>query len=381
MMRLVLTGIFVSTAGFGQSVLDSARIPFVAKYFDRQAGERPLRCEVHAIPPRLNFSFRFQAGYVVRVPMKQYFGPKHGLVILARVTPEGRTPVVLGTSLKFPDIPKTKAEFDLAGTYLVGEGHYTVDWLLFDDSNRVCRKSWSVEARLASSERGLKLGIAPATVEAVSFRRWSPQDNHADVAHPIRRLTVLLHAAPIVSRMTRLRGTDRATLLGSLATLLESLPAQSVRLVVFNLDQQQELFRQDVLTPDAFDQVAESINGLQLQLVNYRVLRNRRGHVSLLADLVNQELNAREPSDAVIFLGPSTRYFDKLRADEVEPGAGSAPRFFYLQYKPYWRSGADFPDSIEFATRKVRGKTMLIHTADEFAKAIKQIQVQVSVAN
>jgi len=154
-----------------------------------------------------------------------------------------------------------------------------------------------------------------------------------------------------------------------------------VRLVVFNLDQQKELFRQDVLTPEAFDEVAQSMNNLQLQTVDYRVLQNKRGHIGLLADLVNQELTAKDPSDAVIFLGPTSRFYDKFLDTEIDSRAAVAPRVFYLQYRPYFGRGADFPDSIEFATKKVRGKTMAIHTPDEFAKAIKQIEAQMAGGN
>src|SRR5258706_8932403 len=115
------------------------------------------------------------------------------------------------------------------------------------------------------------------------------------------------------------------------------------------------------------------MNNLQLQLVDYRVLQNRGGKVSLLPDLVNKELQAQGPSAAVIFLGPTARYLDKVPEFEL---SATAPRFFYLQYKPYYGRGADFPDSIEFAIKKVHGKAMLIHTPDEFAKAIKQIEVE-----
>ena len=70
-------------------------------------------------------------------------------------------------------------------------------------------------------------------------------------------------------------------MLSSLSSLLETLPAQSVRLVVFNLDQQKELFREDTLTPRAFDRASESLNNLQLQMVDYKVLQNREGHTSV----------------------------------------------------------------------------------------------------
>ena len=132
-------------------------------------------------------------------------------------------------------------------------------------------------------------------------------------------------------------------LLGSLASLLESLPARSVRLVVFNLDQQREVFRQDDLMPESFPQVAQAMNDLQLQLVDYRTLENQRGHIDLVAALVNQEIHSESTSDAVFFLGPPSRYLDKLPQSVFgEPGE-MPPQFFFFQYKPYWRRAAELP--------------------------------------
>jgi len=187
-----------------------------------------------------------------------------------------------------------------------------------------------------------------------------------------------LHAAPLYPRSTRFRAQDRLMLVSSLASLLEALPARSVRVVVFNLDQQKELFREDDLTPDSFDQVAQSTSNLQLQVVDYRVLQNRHGHISLLADLIKQELETAQPSDKVIFLGPTSRYYDKVPDAALEQHLASVPQFFYFQYKPYWGRDANFPDSVAMAIRKVKGKTMLIHSPDEFARAIREVGTQVS---
>jgi hypothetical protein len=365
--------LLASTSMCAQTLLDASKVPAAAKYFGTFDNDKPLHCKVQPISPRLNFSFRLQAGYVVDLPLKQFFGSKHSLAILSKVTPEGGESAYFAMGVKLPDIPKTKNEMELGGLYLVGEGRYKVDWVLFDESSRVCRKSWSFEAKLDPTERSLKLGLPPQSVRELSFRRWSISGKSLDDVRPIRRLTVFLHAAPIYSRSIRFRAQDRGLLLSSLASLLETLPVRSVRLVVFNLDQQKELFREDVLTPQAFDQAADAMNSLQLQLVDYRVLQNRGGHVGLLTDLVNKELQAKEPSDAVIFLGPTARYFDKVPEFDLST---TAPRFFYLQYKPFYGRGADFPDSIEFAIKKVHGKAMLIHTPAEFAKAIKQIEAE-----
>jgi hypothetical protein len=377
-MWTVLLALLIASAALAQYVIDPAR---GAKVFTAHAGDRPLRCEVIPIPARLSFSFRFQTGYVVRMPLKQYTGPGHHWNLLMRVTPEGGAqPFYLGSYTRLRNVPKTNARGEFGGAYQVGEGRYAVDWMLADDQNRVCRKTWKIEAKLDARERSLKLGMTPNTVSPLTFRRWSPQSDDRDV-HPIGRLTVLLHAAPLFPKSTRFRTQDRLLLLGSLAALLEALPARSVRVVVFNLDQQKELFRQDDLTPDSFDQVAQSTSNLQLQSVDYRVLQNRRGHISLLADLINQELEEPQPSGKVIFLGPTSRFYDKFPDAALEQHGTSATQFFYFQYKPYWGREADFPDSVAMAIKKVKGKTLVIHSPDEFARAIREVGTQVSSRN
>ena len=89
--------------------------------------------------------------------------------------------------------------------------------------------------------------------------------------------------------------------------------------------------------------------------------------------LIKQELEAAEPADKVIFLGPPSRFYDKVPDASLDQHRTSAPQFFYFQYKPYWGREADFPDSVAMAIRKVKGKTMLIHSPDEFARAIKEV--------
>src|SRR5205823_608857 len=131
----------------------------------------------------------------------------------------------------------------------------------------------------------------------------------------------------------------------------------SLRLVVFNLDQQREIFRQVVFTAESLGQVTQSLNELELGSVDYKVLKNRRGHIDLPADLMNQELEAEPPSDEVVFLGPPARFSDKLPQTAVEKPRGAGPRFFYLQLQPFYRgTGGNFPDSINSAVAKVKGK-------------------------
>jgi hypothetical protein len=121
--------------------------------------------------------------------------------------------------------------------------------------------------------------------------------------------------------------------------------------------------------------VAQSIEQLQLGLVDVQVLQNRGGHVALLTDLVNRELNAPHPSDVVLFLGPMSRYLDKIPESWLDRPGGEGPRFFYLQYRsPFVQMQSTLPDTISSAVSKLRGKTLIIRTPGDFAKAIDQLE-------
>ena len=374
-MRPLVIAVLLASAGAAQSIVDSTRFASVLENLEPRAGEKPLRCEVTPIKPSLNFGFRFQAGYVVRVPMSQFSGPGHGWAMLTRITPRGggQQPVYLAGRVRLPSIPTTKVDVEVGGGYLLGEGRYDVKWAMFDDADRVCRGSWHVDAKLGRRERQVNLSMPPDTVADFTLRGRPDSRRGADDAAPIR-LTVLLNAAPLFPLRTRLRASDRVVLLGLLSSLLERVPARSVRLVVFNLDQQKTLLRQDAFAPNALGRVAQALNGTELGLVDYHVLQNRRGHVDFLAGLINQELRAETPSDVVVFLGPETRFVDKLPPTALAEPAGAPPQFFDLQFKPYFRAGASLPDSISLATARAKGKTIVIRTPADFAKAIEQIE-------
>jgi hypothetical protein len=374
-MRPLAIALLLASACAAQVIVDPARFGSVVKALERQADEKPLRCEVTPIKPSLNFGFRFQAGYVAHVPMNQYSGPGHGWAMLTRITPEsgGRQPVYLASRVGLPPIPKTKVDVEVGGGYLLGEGRYDVNWALLDDTGRICRGSWRVNAKLGRRERQVKLAMPPDTVADFTLRGRSEGKRGADDAAPIR-LTVLLNAAPLSALRTRLRANDRVILLGLLSSLLERVPARSVRLVVFNLDQRETLLRQDAFAPHALDRVAQSLNGLELGRVDYHVLQNPHGHLDFLAGLMNQELRAEAPSDVVVILGPETRYGDKLPPAALEEPYGAVPQFFNLQFKAYTRAGPSLPDSISLATAKLKGKTLVIRTPADFARAIEQIE-------
>ena len=187
---VVLTGI--ATA---QVEIDPARLAKDLRDFEHQSGEMAVKCEVMPIKPRIDFGFRFRSGYALRVPLSEYFGPGHRWGILTRVMPEaGGKPVYLLNVIGLPDVPKTKVEAEVGGSYLMGEGRYTVDLLLTDDSNRTCRKQWKIEAKRSGSEKKMTVRIAPGVVRQIGSRHAVVKTEGGSRA---ARITVLVHAAPV----------------------------------------------------------------------------------------------------------------------------------------------------------------------------------------
>jgi hypothetical protein len=374
-MRAAPLLVLLTQAALAQIIVNPARLPPRLRAMESPWDEKPLECTVTPIKPALNFAFRIQAGFTVRIPMNQFEGKGHGWAILTRITPrEGdRHAVYLASRTPLPDVPKNKVEVEMGGGYLLGEGRYDVRWMLLDDQDRACHKDWAIEAKLTRTEREARVAMRPNTVAAFSLR-GSPaaEPAHDDVA-PLR-ITILMHAAPLSPRRNRLRGTDGMLLVGSLSALLERLPTRSVRIVAFNLEQQKEIYRNDDFALDSIQQVWYAVNRLELDLIDYHTLLNRRGHMDLLAGLLNQEMHAAQPSDAVVILGPVARFIDKPPRDLLEKPAGDLPRFFFFQYKPWFRQPAALPDTLTLAVNSLKGKVLTIRTPGEFAKAIEQLE-------
>jgi hypothetical protein len=381
-VRAIITLVLVTcVSASAQIVVDARRLSSVLPKFD-DAEPITLKCSVTVIRPSLNYSFRYQAGYVLNVPLEQFEGSGHRWRMITRITPDAgeRRPVYLVANYGLPAVPKTKLEATVGGGYLMGEGSYRVRHLLIDERGRTCRKDWRVEVRRSRSESKVKVGIPPDTVWDVALRgaRLLPRTTVNDPSAP--RLTIMLHAAPSLPRRTRLRQNDVMMLLASATSVLERVPVRSVRLVAFNLDQQRELYRKDGFRLRDMAEVAAAMYRTELGLVDAKVLQNRRGHLETIADLMNQEVNSPEPSDIVLFLGPTSRYFEKLPQESLDRPDGPSPQFLFFQLAPNIHGGhvpmmeSALPDSIRHAVSRAGGKTVVIRTPGDLAKAIERLE-------
>jgi hypothetical protein len=365
--------LIATPALWGQNAIDPARLTPQLRELGKQAGDQPLHCDVTPMKPVLDFAFRFQTGYDIAVPMQQYLGPGHGWLIVNRITPENGAPVWLAARVRLPDVPLTTVVTDTFGGFMVGAGKYKIDWALYDDEGRVCRKEWKIEAKLNFGERHVEPAIPAHTVSDFSGSGLPPRAAPPADAPPFR-LTVLLHAAPASPRRMHFRVNDRLLLLSTLSALMERVQATNVRLAVFNFDKQKVIYSSDDFTLQTMGDVNGALNRLELETVDVQTLQNPLGHVDLLESLIAGETGAAKPPDAVVFLGPAARYVDKLPPSAFG-GAPQGMRIFYFQYRPFIRpSRPMLPDSISNAVSGLKGRVFQIYSPGQFANAIRELE-------
>jgi hypothetical protein len=296
----------------------------VGRMLDSLPAHDTLKCTIHDWKPFLDFTFRLDAGYFVRCPCpyEEFGGEEFRLATYTRVTPQGGSPMVFAELMAVPAVPpemaaktnlkRLHAELDMSGGFSMGEGEYQVEVLVTDNRNRFCRRRWSIKAARSHSQAEIALALEANTVSHI----WpDPWDGKLAGKGKGYRVTILLDAMPMNPRESKLRVWDRAFLMQSLRSMLQHLPCESVRLVAFNLDQQRELYRQEHFDSEAFRELAKTLRTTELGTVSYKALQRGPEGVSFLSDLVRKESAGSQRSDIVVFLGPTTRFGQKVPAN------------------------------------------------------------------
>ncbi|HYL75270.1 MAG TPA: hypothetical protein VEU96_13750 [Bryobacteraceae bacterium] len=383
-----------------QQFVDADHIDKAKRAFNAPGAAPTLQCEIKPVQPALDFSMRLETGYRIRVPLNQFLGPGHGWTTLLQVTPSTGQPVYLVSTSKLPEVQSNNAEGEVAGGFVVGEGIYDVRALAQDDEKRTCHSAWRIGAKLGRLEQGLQPAMPPNTVGEISGPFLAARRS----ANPkIGRLTIFVHAAPR-SRRLSISEDDTTMLAGMLSALMEQLPAREVRLVVFNLEQQRIVMRNDNFAPEEIENVSKAINEQQLASVDYSVVNNPKGTVDLLTGLVETEVRREKPSDAVIFLGSHSRTVDSIPALAMNSRPPAIEQFFYLQYKrpllplssplglteaprgpglgpgrrpelppPVDRDPETMPDSIQQLMKRLKGRTMFLAKPHDFVEALVRL--------
>jgi len=376
---------------------------FEADQAGKTSDTGPLKCEVTKMKPTLNFAFRYQTGYRVSLPLKQLPEDNKTLVIAFRVTPDGAQPIALPADEKTPAQPvrqeaasagtlkpyyflqflrmgklpaqtrdpKSRFQGVFDGGFFLGSGGYQVDWILQDGKARACRASWHIDHH--PKDDTIKEFLQPGVVSSLRINRLAAIENGPART---RKVAILLHAAPQFPRKSVLTGFDISMLISSLTSLLEDSPFAAVSVTAFSLQKQRELFHSEKLDRSSFRELNRALDQVENATVDWTVLKNPKGQADLLVRLVNRELGAATPPDAIIVMGPNSWNSIKVSGGRLEKSTLSPP-VFYIRHDLF---PAMFPfrDTVEEMTRAAGGKVLTVRGPKDLAEAMKKIEAQLS---
>ncbi len=374
-----------------QDLLTSDSCSGIQALLPDAGGKQTLEGHAELRHPWLNYAFRFQAGYSIEIPLRQFAGKGNTVRVIARVRPSdgSRPPVCLFQSGELPEIPEGgKPDLPITGAFFLGEGNYRVDLAVFDQAGRLYQARFNLEAALKGGDRKVRLELAPGEVQPLGSLRWKP---HSEPAGRTRRLTLLLNAASLYGEGKLPALYDPVLLLSSLSTVLSEGAFDQVRLIAFNLDQQRELFRQDRFDADGFRKLAETLLSLKLSSVPVTALAPGEARHALINSLVRAEMSSEKPPDAILFLGPYADDESKWRSVPCESGHGG-PAIFYFQQRINRAMGRrlrddfagraertmgvrpiELPDTLERLVHACSGEVYRIHDPAELASAIAKL--------
>jgi hypothetical protein len=288
----------------------------------KEEARKDLPCTVTSVKPSLGFDFRFRSGYDVSVPLKELSDQTGSLNMVFRVIPADHAdqPVYLSQQVSVPAIERdAKGDVELQGAFSVGEGKYHVSWLMRDRSERVCSSSWDIEAGVPLRDKPMPLDIAPDAVQAADLELFRAEP-------PPRRtgrdgglyLKVIVNFAPQDSSSAMFEADDANALLSILRSMARDPRIGKFSLVVFNMQEQKVIYRQEREPQIDFPGLGDAVGTLNLGRIDVKQLAQKHGDAEFLAGLLTKEIKSNQDKpDAVIIAGPKAAMDDSLPADAL----------------------------------------------------------------
>ncbi len=332
-----------------------------AAVLESREPRRDLPCTVAPIKPVLGFDLRFHAGYDVSVPLKELSGGEEMLTMVFRVIPESRRdhPVYFTQRILVPSIQAdAKGDALLQGTFDLGEGKYTVDWLMRDRSERVCSFFWDMDASLPARDHDLDLLIGPSVAQASETEPFKDEP-------PVERergslnVKVLVNFAPQNARASSLQPFDTNALLSILRSIAREPRIGRFSVVAFNLQEQRVVYRQESADQINFSALGEALRSLHLGTVDVKRLSQKRAEAEFLTRLITDEMNSGEKPDALIFAGPKAYIEQGISPESLKEVDSPAYPVFYMNYN-FHPQANPWRDAIGNAVKFFKGQEYTI---------------------
>lgn len=301
-----------------------------------------LQCRVEPLEPRMDFELKFQAGYLIHVPMAELAADGERLNVLLRIRPfaaEASDAVYFTQHFDVPPIEQdAKGSVTLPGRYVLGPGRYRIDWLMRDRAGRVCSAHWETQA--ASLERYEELAAA-ATANTIAAGRRDIFADEPPVMRSGRRalhLRLVLNLSPLEPSKPKLSEYDLASLVAMMRALHREPGIGLFSVTAILASRQETVYDAPRLSRIDFKALGAAVEGIAAGVVDFAALRDPASGGRFLAGVLNRALSTGEDrADAVIFLGPKAAA-DSRVAQELLDIPGGRPPAFHFAYNRNPRS-------------------------------------------
>jgi hypothetical protein len=344
-----------------------------------EAGEprQDLPCAVEKPKPVLGFDLKFHSTYEVSVPLRELAGQENLLTILFRVTDldHKSQPTYFVQRVRVPSIAEdAKGEAFLQGVFDIGEGHYQIDWLMRDRTERVCSDFWQVEATLPPKDKQVALAINPGAVlpsDREQFREEPPVARIQEEA-PLN-VKVLVNFAPQNMRSATLQPLDTAALVSILRHIAREPRIGKFSIVAFNLQEQKVLYRCDNAERIDFPAIGEALSQLNLGTVDLKRLATPNADTEFLAGLLQKELSVdNDRPDAVVVAGPKALLDENLPNERLRAISEVRLPLFYMNYNLYPHL-VPWNDTIGKAVKFLKGQEYTISRPRDLFFAVSEM--------
>ena len=384
----LLAGLIFTMQLPGQNFLAGGKTPrmFGIDMAVLEAGEprQDLPCKVEDTKTLLGFDLKFHAGFEVSVPMRELAGSDNLLTIVFRVRPEGNP---LGDRyfiqrVKVPMLDdEAKGDAYLQGGFDLGEGKYQIEWLMRDRAERVCSSTWKVEAVLPSKDKTMEMNATAESVhpsENEQFHEEPPVVRSA--AEQLLNVKVMINFAPQRARSATLQPVDTSALVSILRTISRDPRIGKFSLVVFNMQDQKILYKQENSDRIDFPSIGEALRDLKLGTVDLKKLQVKNSETEFLSELLQKEVvPGGEQYDALIFAGPKVLLDQNVPQETLRSVGVLDFPVFYLNYNLYpqqipWR------DSIGLAVKHFKGVEYTISRPRDLWFAVSEMVAKIGKA-
>lgn len=294
-----------------------------------------LPCEVEPLDPELEYDLNFRAGYNAKIPLAALAGDGNSLRVVFRVTPLDNPggPVYLRHRYGVPSIEAGAAgSADLPGKFRLGPGKYKIDWLMRDQTEKVCASSWEVAAETVEGFEKLATNPGESRVSAFSDEVFADDPPVMRPRAALRHVKLMINFTPANTAMARLNSYDLNSVVSMVRAISREPQFGVFSVVAYQSQLERVFFEQDRAPRIDFPALGDAFGNIEGGSIDIENLQDKESSRRFVRELFEKHLaKGEDEPDAIIFIGPKL-VFDRSPENAVmTPEAiTSAPIFYFI---------------------------------------------------